>query len=140
MVECEPSVWLLGNVVTKSGGMDAKREQAKIQAKAHYPASFFRSPGGNPGVSGRDRDLGDEVFRGKVSSFNESSAKACHAWNYGKPHLAKHVENGKCKFFHGCSQWVSDKGPGGQCLDRNHKKGDSNGEGCTNPKKCAKAI
>ena len=61
----------------------------------------------------------DDTIRGD----NKSSSKGCVSWNLGKPHQAKHVDDsGMCRFRHACDQFVSDKGPGGQCLGSHKRK------------------
>ena len=44
MVEASPTMYTLGDVVHKAGGLDSIRAQALVLAKTHYP-SFFRTPG-----------------------------------------------------------------------------------------------
>jgi hypothetical protein len=40
----------------------------------------------------------------------------------GKPHSSSQLAtDGTCRYAHICMQWVSDKGPGGQCRGA-HKK------------------
>ena len=119
MIENDPTVYTLTNVVHKAGGMDTLRKQALAVAQGFYPAVFFRSHGGNPEVQA------DDKYPNKVTGFDRSSKRGCAAWNNGSVHLSKHVDaNGKCKFFHGCDQFVTDKGPGGQCLSTAHKRKD----------------
>ena len=117
-IERTPEVWHLGNVYAKSGAIDVRRAEATSLAKARYPANCFRSLGGSPGtVGGAKGDLD------KVTTFNSSSKRGCVAWNNGVRHEPDHVDaNGRCKFFHGCNQWVTDKGKNGQCLG-DHKRG-----------------
>ena len=67
--------------------------------------------------------------------FNESDKKGCAAWNSGNHHQAKYVDaSGKCMFFHGCDQFVTDKGAGGQCLGP-HKRSECDYDPA---KKCSK--
>jgi hypothetical protein len=138
MIENEPVRWNIANVVSASGGMDAKRAEAHSMAKGLYSATFFRRPRGEPRDDKvkPDSKSGTEVFKGTVSGHNENGNKGCAAWNNGTSHLVKHVDasTGKCKFRHACNQFVTDKGPGGQCL-KDHKRG----EGCTydESKKCS---
>ena len=140
MIENEPSRWNIGNVVSASGGMDAKRAEAHNMAKGLYSSTFFRRPRGEPRDDKdkfkNDSKSGSEVFKGTVSGHNETGNKGCAAWNNGTNHLVKHVDTstGKCKFRHACNQFVTDKGPGGQCL-----KGHKRSEGCDydESKKCS---
>ena len=143
MIENEPSRWRISNVVHASGGMDAKRAEATAMAKGLYPKMCFRTHGGIPGNVDDDnkedkRSKNKEAFKGTVIGFNENSKKGCAAWNNGTPHLAKHVDpTGRCLFFHGCNQYVTDKGAAGQCLAADHKR-----SGCTYDaaKKCKEAF
>ena len=125
MIEASPEVFNLGNVVHKAGGLDAIRSQATTLASSHFSPSviaagsaFFRGLGGNP-KPGEANGL----YSGNVRGDNKSSTKGCVSWNLGKPHQAKHVdESGCCRFRHACDQFVSDKGPGGQCLGAHKRK------------------
>lgn len=122
MVETQPSLYNLGTVIYKTGGIDAKRKVAASIAEGAYPkALFFRILGGKPS-DGKDNDAnkGDKKFTGSLSGYNTSSKRGCVVHNLGGHHLAKYVENGKCKFFHGCDQHVTDKGTAGQCLSTSH--------------------
>ena len=140
MIENEPVRWNIANVVSASGGMDAKRAEAHNMAKGLYSAAFFRRPRGEPRDDKdkvkSDTKSGAEMFKGTVSGHNETGSKGCAAWNNGTNHLVKHVDagTGKCKFRHACNQFVTDKGPGGQCL-----KGHKRFEGCDydESKKCS---
>ena len=125
MIENEPDVYNLVTVVSKCGGMDAKREMARQMAVGLYPKGFFRPLPGEPSVATKVEKPSKEgqFFKGILKGFNESSSKACTAYNLGTQHLAKHVKEGKCIFFHGCNQWVDDKGPNGQCLSTSHVRG-----------------
>ena len=111
MVEAHGSTYILSTVVHTCGGLDAIRQEATTIAHDKYGSAFFRILGGKPRAGGPD-----DSFDGRVTGDNASSTKPCASWNLDKRHLAKHVENGKCKFKHGiCDQYVSDKGPGGIC-------------------------
>ena len=135
MIENDPTRWRVSNVVHASGGMDSKRSEATVLAKGLYPASFFRAHGGIPGRGKEEGDKDPKLHKGTVSEYNESSKKGCAAWNTGNKHLAKHVDaTGKCMFFHGCDQFITDKGPGGQCLGP-HRRADCNYDPT---KKCSK--
>ena len=139
MVEASPGIYTLGNVVHKAGGLDAIRAQATTLASSHFSASvlsgssaFFRPLGGNPKPGG-----GPTLFNGSVRGDTPSSSKGCVSWNLGTPHLAKHVDDsGICKFRHACDQFVTDKGPGGQCLGPHKRKA------CTydKSKHCSKPV
>lgn len=109
MVEADPQRWNIASVVSKSGSMDSKRHDAYVQASAHHPSANFRALRGEP----RDVDNGEpsgadskKYYSGPVTSFDDTCTKACISWNAGTKHYASNVSNGKCKFFHGCSQWV----------------------------------
>ena len=139
MIENEPSRWNVANVVSASGGMDAKRAEALGIAKGLYPAAFFRRQRGEPRDDkkpDKPDKPGSEIFKGVVTGHNENGNKGCASWNNGTDHLTKHVDasTSKCKFRHACNQYVTDKGPGGQCL-RNHRRKD----GCDydESKKCS---
>jgi len=123
MVEAQPNLYHISTVLFKSGGMDAIRSEALSIAKTHYPAEFFRGLGGNPRDGPAIVGDQDKTFSGRILGDTGSSTRGCAAWNLGNPHLNKHVENGRCKFKHACDQFVSDKGPFGQCLG-NHKRAD----------------
>ena len=114
------------NVIHMAGGIDSLRAQALISAKEHFPAAFFRTLGGNPkpfdGISPGGKVV--EIYSGKVKGSRPNANRGCASWNLGKPHLEKYVDsNGLCSFLHKCDQYVSDKGPGGQCLG-DHKRAD----------------
>lgn len=125
MIEASPDIYTLGNVVHKAGGLDAIRAQATTLASTHFPSSvmapgsaFFRGLGGIP-KAGEATGL----YAGNVRGDNKSSSRGCVSWNLGKPHQTKHVdESGTCRFRHACDQFVSDKGPGGQCLGSHKRK------------------
>ena len=130
-IERNPDVWNMANVFAKSGAIDVRRAQADLMARARYPATSFRARGGNPGksritddalASGLNANGGVDLSR--ITKHNTTCKRGCHAWNNCIDHLSTHVDaNGRCKYFHGCNQWVSDKGPGGQCLGA-HKRVD----------------
>lgn len=61
--------------------------------------------------------------------FNmEASARPCAAHNLGQQHIRLNTD-GSCPFNHICDQFVSDKGPGGQC------RGSHSRSSCDNPAK-----
>ena len=112
--------WTLGNVFHGSGGLDAKRAEAEAMAVGKYTSDSFRAHGGKPGK--RDGDDKSEFYVGTVVG-NPTATRGCAAHNNGTAHLKKHVgPDGVCNFFHGCDQYVTDKGPGGQCLNPDHKR------------------
>ena len=93
----------------------------------------------HPGTS--DDEAVKAVNDKKVRAWNNkttdkkddgSDTKPCNAFNQGRPH--RHDElyaDGTCKKRHVCFNWVSHKGPGGQCCEGHASKD------CTNPKRCA---
>ena len=136
------SRWTLSNVFHGSGGIDAKRAEAESMASGKYPADAFRAHGGKPeprtGPGDDDKKKGgDAVYVGTVE-HNPNATRGCAAFNNGTTHLKKHVgAGGLCNFFHGCDQFVTDKGPGGQCLSLLHKR-----KACTYDasKKCKQPV
>ena len=113
----------LSTIYHRAGGIDSVRAEATRAAHLLYPAAFFRTHGGIPSQSrGNDKpdsdpNSGNAVYPGAVRADTSTSKMGCVAWNRGTDHLAKHVNpGGSCKFRHACNNWVSDKGPRGQCL------------------------
>ena len=103
--------------VYERGKSDTLLSKAKVDA-----AAFFRTRGGTPRLGGAVEWTGN---------FNAGSKKCCIAYNTGTDHTAAQLDDaGNCRFKHACMQWVSDKGPAGQCLAttqsppalRSHKK------------------
>ena len=140
MVENEPSRFSIATVVGVAGGMDAKRAEATNIAKGLYAASCFRRPRGEPrGVEDEKDKKGKGVFKGDIKGHNETGERGCAAWNNGNAHLSKHIDptTNKCKFRHACNQFVTDKGPGGQCLGNHRRK-----DGCDydESKKCSQPL
>ena len=141
MVQQEPSRWSISTVVASSGAMDKKEKEARSLAVGLYPAGSFRAPGGKPGHVTPEPDLNgrggkSDLYVGDVTP-STTAKSGCAAWNLDKPHLKKHVgPGGVCKFLHMCDQYVTDKGPGGQCL-QGHKR-----TVCTYPKekKCNSPV
>ena len=118
--------YTISNIVYRAGGIDSIRSQAARIARDHYPAAFFRPHGGNPWTGEVDKggEQKGKLFSGTLKGFNTSSTVPCRAWNLGEKHAAKNVDpNGCCKLLHACDQFVTDKGPRGQCLG-NHKRAD----------------
>ena len=103
-----------GNVCNR-GKFDTMMTRAKLNA-----AMFFRIRGANPRLEGASSVVDEDTkWSGK---FDNKSTKCCIAFNMGKQHTAKMLdEAGNCRFAHLCMQWVSDKGPGGMCRG-NHRK------------------
>ena len=109
----------LSTIYHSAGGIDAVRAEATRAAHLLYPASLFRSHVANPSLSRSDGDSdpGNAVYTGEVHADTSTSQMGCVAWNRGSEHLVKHVHpSGTCKFRHACNNWVTDKGPRGQCL------------------------
>ena len=138
----------ISTVYESTGGMDAKRAEAEAMAQGNYSADCFRAHGWKPG----DRTVGDdnvdrstgkkpgnEPYVGTVI-HSKTTGKGCTAWNLhgdGATHLKKHVgTGGVCLFRDCCDQFVTDKGPGGQC-NRAHRRPD-----CDYPqdKRCNKPV
>ena len=103
MVEASPTMYTLGDVVHKAGGLDSIRAQALVLAKTHYP-SFFRTPGGNPGIVKdiEDKDPGNKkgIYNNgePVTRCDMSAKKGCGSWNNDAPHYTKNIKNGACIF------------------------------------------
>ena len=140
MVENEPARYSIGTVVGAAGGMDAKRAEATRVAKGMYASTCFRRTRVEPRDVDDDKDKKSKgMFKGDVKGHNETGERGCAAWNNGNAHLSKHIDpaTNKCKFRHTCNQYVTDKGPGGQCL-RNHRRKD----GCDydESKKCSQPL
>ena len=132
LMESKPSQYRLVDVATKAGGMDRCMQKAEKQARSNFPASCFRTPGGNPGNVKTDGH-GDEKYKGAVSKGTPTAKRFCIAFNSGAnhPHMAKHVgQNGICKFKHACNKFVSDKGKYGRCGQ------DHGAFACDNPARC----
>jgi len=140
LVETQPSHYNLSNVVRLVGGIDAFRKKALRVAEGLYPkgqVELFRAPRVEPRDNVKDDKNGDKKFTGSLAGFNQNSTKGCVAHNLGGHHLAKYVDKNKCRFFHGCDQYVTDKGPAGQCLATDHVRAD-----CTYDasKKCSQPL
>lgn len=137
MVENEPNRYRVSNVYY-SGALDNQLKLARKEAEKYYPAAFFRTPRGEPGDVNKDkRDPGgaSKHWKGEIKGDSPNCPTGCISWNLGTDHLRKHVDpnTGKCKYRHACNQYVTDKGPRGQCLGA-HKRAD-----CTYPadKRCS---
>ena len=91
------------------GKHDTLIAQAKVNALL-----FFRTRAGTaqPGPASSTKI----EWNGKSTS---SAAKCCVSWNLGKSHPASCLDaSGTCLHKHVCMQYVTDKGPGGQCLGK----------------------
>ena len=124
MIEDGSGQYNVGNVVRLAGGIDSIRAQALVSAKEHFSGAFFRTLGGNPSApdEGGAKDDGAKFFKGTVRGSRVNASKGCAAWNLGSQHFAQYVDSsGLCLFLHKCDQYVTDKGPGGQCLG-DHKR------------------
>ena len=121
-IEKNPDQWNLANVFSKSGAFDARRAEAELMARAHFPSHCFRTAGGARGKSNVDTPSGTFDLA-KILQHNSTCKRGCVAWNNGVDHKAEHVDsNGRCKFAHACNQWVTDKGKGGQWGRRGRKR------------------
>ena len=126
------------------GILDEVRYSMHVHFPSVHPSAYvghvpFRTLGGIPGTS--DDEAVKAVNDKKVRAWNNkttdtkddgSDTKPCTAFNQGRPH--RHDElyaDGTCKKRHVCFNWVSHKGPGGQCCEGHASKD------CTNPKRCA---
>ena len=123
-IEAHPGRFTFNDVISKVGGLDSNRRLAMQMAEGLYP-TCFRTPRGEPrdvNKDGAKDGAKEKKYEGKVEEFNHTSKRGCAAWNNGNKHLAKYVTQGKCQFFHGCDHFVTDKGPGGQCLSQDHTR------------------
>ena len=115
-IERDPTKQLNFANVLDRGKHDTLIAEAKVNA-----AMFFRTRGGEPRPGGAARAEERAVWNGKATA---SSQKCCVPWNMGKPHPAAHLQpDGTCMHAHVCMQFVTDKGPGGQCRG-NHARTD----------------
>jgi hypothetical protein len=104
------------NIYAK-GKIDTFIAQAKINA-----AAFFRSRAGTALTEASTTSSPTGVAIKYNGKSNNSADKCCVAWNLGKPHSSSQLAgDGTCRFSHVCMQWVSDKGPGGQCRGAHEK-------------------
>lgn len=140
-IENSPEMYHVTDVIGKIGGEDRHGKVARRVAEGLYPKNCFRIARGEPrghddgSKNSNGGDGGD--FKGEIKGYNHKATLGCTAYNRGNTHKAKHVKNGVCKYFHGCDQWVTDKGPRGQCLATDHKRDD-----CTydSSKKCSQPV
>lgn len=132
----------LGTVM-RCSPVDVDLAEAKLNA-----VTFFRARGANPRADGgtpRDgtKDGGGAGRASPVTGTKEwngkstpSCNKCCMAFNLQESHKAASLDaSGCCKYAHKCDQWVTDKGPRGQCGGNHPRKQ------CTYPedKRCAEA-
>mgnify|MGYP006083404123 CR=1 FL=1 len=111
----------LGNVFGR-GKHDSLLSQAKINTLL-----FFRTRVGTaqPGSATTSTSSVPKTFEWN-GKCNGSAGKCCVPWNLNKLHPASHLAgDGTCIFIHECMQYVTDKGPGGQCRG-NHKRAECN--------------
>ena len=104
---------------------------------------FFRIRGGRPAGGGANDDEkptkdSDAVYNGKFSS---GTNKACKVFNKKD---GKHIPNmlfndGRCKFNHVCTHWVSNKGKHGRCMCAAGTPGHA-AFACDNPNKCDEPV
>ena len=112
----------LANVVERSS-QDTLLRRARSDA-----GTFFRPP-----AEGH-RGAGAQTWNGKST---DSSKQLCIAYNLGSAHQDSALRpDGTCKYAHRCSQFVTDKGKGGQCLGHHPRIA------CTydTVKKCARPL
>ena len=103
--------------VYNQGKQDTLLAQARSNA-----AAFFRTRGGAPraGTPNFELDVCQPIEWNGQST--EASARCCVSWNLNKDHNYRQLStDGTCLFAHRCMQYVSDKGPYGQCRG-NHRK------------------
>ena len=125
MIEADPGTYTLKDVVAKAGGIDAVRTEAREAARTLFPPSPKKDT------------RGGGSFEGQVVGDTPTCKKGCVAWNNGLPHLARNVtSDNRCIHKHACNQWVTDKGPNGQCLG-NHKRAQCNYEAS---KRCEQPV
>jgi hypothetical protein len=106
-------------------------------------AMFFRTRGGKPAGGGaKDDDKrsteSDVTYNGKFAS---GTNKACKVFNKKD---GKHIPNmlfndGRCKFNHVCTHWVSNKGKHGRCMGAAGTPGHAAFD-CDNPNKCDEPV
>ena len=88
------------------------------------------TPGQTP--PGQTPGLQQQIsWNGKFNT--EASARPCAAHNLGQQHNRLN-KDGSCPFNHICDQFVSDKGPGGQC------RGSHSRSSCDNPAKTPSKV
>ena len=123
--------------------VDVDLAEAKLNA-----ATFFRTRGANPRADGGTSSDGTKSGGGAgraspVTGTKEWNGKStptatrcCMAFNLQESHKTASLDSsGCCKYAHRCDQWVTDKGPRGQCGGNHPRKQ------CTYPedKRCADA-
>ena len=124
LIQDNPDRFFLGTVKSVHGGMDHLREEAVKEADIHYDKKFFRPFAGNAKGTPGAQPMGGQTVPGDVPGNKNKNGKCCAAWNLRKPHNPEHLSDaGVCNFVHLCDQFVTDKGPGGQCRG-NHRRVD----------------
>ena len=120
--------WQLATA-TSLGSHDTFMHKAMLAA-----GESGKTPEAPPGVPSKPpgKDAGAKPsWNGQFNS--DVNSRPCAAFNLGQDH--KNLKSdGSCPFNHICNQWVSDKGPGGQC------KGSHSRSKCTNPSKSASKL
>jgi hypothetical protein len=129
------------------GILDEVRYSMHVHFPGVHPSEYvghapFRTLGGNPGTSddgafkpGNDKKA--RVWNNKTTDKKPdgSDTKPCAAFNLGRAHRSDELyADGTCKKRHVCFNWVSDKGPGGQCCGGHASKD------CANPKRCDEKV
>lgn len=105
--------------VYRQGMQDTLLTQARSNAAAFFRTLRKETAGGVAGSS----VCQPIEWNGRST---ESSQKCCVSWNLTKDHTARQLaSDGTCLFAHRCMQYVSDKGPYGQCRG-NHRKSECN--------------
>ena len=128
----DPTV-TIANVFYK-GSQDTHMTRAMQRAREFYPGIFRGGPsglGGGDDGSQRHTPGGDAVIKFN-GAWNTKATTKCITFNLGKKeHPAGSLNpNGSCKHLHACDQWVTGKGPKGQCGGPHPRTK------CTNPNKC----
>jgi hypothetical protein len=110
--------------VSQLGATDTMLARARLQAAAHFP-------------EGKEEEAKEKGQKGRESStvwtgaFNKSSTQICHAFAFGKSHMANQLDKqGKCKFLHSCDKWVTGGGKAAVCGSVKHGR-----MACDNPLK-----
>jgi hypothetical protein len=98
--------------------------RARLQAAAHFPV-VKEEEAEEKGLKGR------ESSTAWTGAFNKSATQFCHAFAFGKLHMANQLDNqGKCKFLHACDRWVTGGGKAAVCGSVKHGR-----MACDNPLK-----
>ena len=123
----------IGNIYHK-GSQDTYLNGAMRRVQDLYP----KTRQGGQGIF-REQEPKDVIPGGGIKfngAWNTKATTKCYSFNLGnKDHPARCLNaNGSCKYLHACDQWVTDKGPKGQC-GGNHPR-----TKCNNPNKCDDAV